>query len=42
MGKQYRIAPDVKEQILRRIRDDGITASQTAEEHGVKVNTVYT
>lgn len=42
MGKQHRIAPDVKEQILRRIRDDGITASQAAEEHGVKVNTVYT
>ncbi|OGJ56991.1 hypothetical protein A3H22_03590 [Candidatus Peribacteria bacterium RIFCSPLOWO2_12_FULL_55_15] len=41
MGKQHRIAPDVKEQILKRIKDDGISVSQTASEHGIHETTVY-
>lgn len=36
-----RIAPEIKEQILRRISNDGIPASQAAREHGVSPKTVY-
>lgn len=41
MGKPHRIAPDVKEQILKRIKDDGIPVSQAAKDHGVHEATIY-
>jgi len=41
MGKPHRIAPDVKEQILRRLKEDGLPAAQLAEEHGISVHTIY-
>jgi len=41
MGKPHRIAPDVKEQIIKRIRDDGIPVVQAAQEHGISANTIY-
>lgn len=33
--KVYRIAPDVKEQILKRIKEEGISVAQVAKEYGV-------
>lgn len=36
-----RIPREIKEQILRRIKDEGITATQAAKEHGVHLKTVY-
>lgn len=41
MGKHHRIAPDVKEQILKRVRDEAIPVSQAAKEHGVHEATIY-
>lgn len=41
MGKPRRIAPEVKEQILKRIKDDGITVSQAAKDHGIHETTIY-
>lgn len=41
MGKPHRIAPDVKEQILKRIKDDGIPVAQAAKEHGIHETTIY-
>lgn len=41
MKKCPRIAPELKEQILNRIRNEGITAVQAAKEHGVNVYTIY-
>lgn len=41
MGKPHRIAPDVKEQILRRIKDDGVTVAQAAKDHGIHETTIY-
>ena len=41
MKKSHRIAPEVKEQILRRIKDEGVSVSFTAKEHGVSEATVY-
>lgn len=39
--KKQRIAPDVKEQIINRIKNDGITVTQAAQEHGVAEGTIY-
>lgn len=40
--KVYHIAPDVKEQILKRIKEEGIPVSQVAKDHGVSEATIYT
>ncbi|MFZ1075168.1 MAG: transposase [Minisyncoccia bacterium] len=39
--KQYRIAPEVKEQIINRIKNDGVTVAQAAKEHGIHETTIY-
>ena len=39
--KKHRIAKDVKEQIIKRIKDDGVSVTQAAEEHGVSTQTIY-
>lgn len=41
MGTFHVIAKETKEQILRRIKDEGITVSQAAAEHGVSTKTIY-
>ena len=38
---KHRIAPDVKEQIINRIKNDGVTVVQAAKDHGVNENTTY-
>jgi transposase-like protein len=38
---KHRIAPDVKEQIINRIKNDGVTVVQAAKDHGVNENTIY-
>jgi transposase-like protein len=37
---KQRVAPDVKEQIINRIKNDGITIVQAAEEHGISKSTI--
>lgn len=39
--KKHRIAQDVKEQIINRIKNDGISVVQAAQDHGIKENTIY-
>ena len=39
--KKHRIAQDVKEQIIGRIKNDGISVVQAATEHGISDNTIY-
>ena len=41
MKKNYRIAPDVREQILTRIKEEGSSVSQAAKDHGVSEATIY-
>jgi transposase-like protein len=41
MGIHSRIAPDIRKQILHRIRTEGVSATQAAREHGVSTATVY-
>lgn len=39
--KKYRIAPEVKEQIINRIKNDGVAVTEVAKEHGISEQTVY-
>lgn len=39
--KVHKIAPDLKEQIINRIKHDGITVMQAAKEHGIHDSTIY-
>ena len=39
--KKHRIAPDVREQIINRIKNDGVPVVQVAKEHGVSEATIY-
>lgn len=39
--KKYRIAPEVKEQIISRIKNDGVAVVEAAKQHGVSEQTVY-
>jgi len=39
--KKQRIAPDVKEQIINRIKNEGVSVVQAAKEHGVAEGTIY-
>lgn len=40
--KTHRIAPEVKEQIINRIKNEGVTVSQAAKDHGVSEQSIYT
>lgn len=35
------VSQEVKEQILKRIKEDGVSVSQAAQEHGVHHKTIY-
>jgi transposase-like protein len=39
--KRFRIAPDVKEQIINRIKNEGVSVAAAAKEHGVSEPTIY-
>ena len=41
MNKYRRVPAELKEQILHRIRTEGISAAQAAREHGVSNPTIY-
>ncbi len=37
----YRISGDVKEQVLKRIKEEGISVVKASEEHGISTHTIY-
>ena len=39
--KKHRIAKDVKEQIINRIKNEGVSVVDAAKDHGVSENTIY-
>lgn len=39
--KKYKVAPEVREQIISRIKNEGVTVSQSAKDHGVSEQTIY-
>lgn len=41
MAKNQRVAPEIKEQVIQRIKNDGISIKQAAEEHGISDRAIY-
>jgi transposase-like protein len=41
MKKSFKLSPEIKEQILKRVKEEGLPVSQIAEEHGISPNTIY-
>jgi transposase-like protein len=41
MRKIHRVAPEVKEQILKRIKEEGVSVSSAGKEHGINPTTIY-
>ena len=41
MKKTHRIAHEIKEQILKRIKEEGAPVAQAAKEHGISEPTIY-
>jgi transposase-like protein len=41
MGTFHVIAKEIKEQILKRIKEEGVTVANAATEHGVSTKTIY-
>lgn len=39
--KSHRIAADVKADIIKRIKEDGVSVADAAKEHGVHETTIY-
>lgn len=39
--KKHRTAPEVKEQIINRIKNEGVSVAQAAKDHGVSEATIY-
>lgn len=37
-----RITADIKEQVINRIKNDGVSVMQAAKDHGISDATVYT
>ena len=38
---KYKVSPEVKQQILERIKEEGVSVTQAAEEHGLSTQTIY-
>lgn len=41
MKKKQIIAKEVKDQIVDRIKNQGVSVSEAAQEHGIAANTIY-
>ena len=39
--KTHRIAADVKADIIKRVKDEGVSVADAAKEHGVHESTIY-
>jgi transposase-like protein len=39
--KAFRISPEIKEQIINRIKNDGVSVAVAAKDHGVSTGTIY-
>ena len=41
MKKAFKISPEIRKQILKRIKEEGLPVAKVAEEHGISPNTIY-
>lgn len=42
MKKSFKISKETKDQILKRIKEEGLPVAKVAEEHGISTAAVYT
>lgn len=38
---KYRISKEVKDQVLKRIKEEGVSVLKASEEHGISTHTIY-
>jgi len=41
MSINYKISPEIKAQIISRIKNDGVSVARVAKDHGVSDKTIY-
>jgi transposase-like protein len=41
MKKKYRVAPEVREQILKRVKEEGVSVEAAAKDAGIHHTTIY-
>jgi len=41
MKKQFKISKEIKEQIIKRVKEEGVPVAKAAEEHGITPSTIY-
>jgi len=41
MKKSFKVSLETKEQILKRIKEEGVPVAKVAEEHGIHTSTIY-
>ena len=41
MKRSFKISKEIKEQILKRVKEEGLPVAKVAEEHGIAVATIY-
>lgn len=41
MKKSFKVSKETKEQILKRIKEEGLPVAKVAEEHGIHTSTIY-
>jgi len=39
--KQTQVSKEIKEQVLKRIREEGVPVAQVAQDHGLNPRTIY-
>lgn len=39
--KGYRISKEIKEQVLNRIKNEGVSVANAAKDHGISTHTIY-
>jgi transposase-like protein len=40
--KKQTVAPEIKDQIINRIKNEGVSVGQAAKDHGIPETTIYT
>jgi transposase-like protein len=41
MKKSFKVSSETKDQILKRIKEEGLPVAKVAEEHGISTATIY-
>jgi transposase-like protein len=41
MKKGYKVSPEIKQEILQKIKDQGLTVKLAVEQYGISDNTIY-